>query len=543
MFTQFKRAKRDPWDMAGAGNRLAEAVLKGTNEGLFLMDIKGRILLPVSPLLAWLCRRQDFTNLTFEKLLAPLVSAKTLTLARSHIAELLSIAPRDAENLKNPLERIDVKLKNLDGSVDKAHYRFEFDPVFTPGEPHVWYVRVADVTAQVEEARELQDLRGRVQTQGEILHGVLQMGGARFGTFMQKTDAAVKTIAAILKKAAREEAAFRQKLEEILNEVDRVRREAAAFRLTQLESAARVFEDALHELRGRSTLSGSDFLPLAVKQDQMFGQFSTIQALTVRAGLSPAPTSEDHAPATTAGGTAIMEAPRFAAEAAVAAESVGVRRSAPVGSLENTLQMLTDHVAQEQGKKVKLETVGLELIPRVHQAMIKNVAIQLIRNAVMHGIEMPFARHEAGKPSRGTLRLQFRSKNGNFELLFEDDGCGLNPDEVRAVAVARGILTQEAADRLRDRDAFKLIFRSRFTTLASSADDLSHGKGMSLVRRYVQDVGGKIALASRPGHETRFKVSLPVMPAKPAPAMAAPQGHAATPDESAAPADGDAAAA
>jgi two-component system chemotaxis sensor kinase CheA len=62
---------------------------------------------------------------------------------------------------------------------------------------------------------------------------------------------------------------------------------------------------------------------------------------------------------------------------------------------------------------------------------------------------------------------------------------------------------------LRDRQALKLIFKAGFTTLESAPGDTSHGAGMSLVRRYVHEAGGRIALASLKGHETRFKVTMP----------------------------------
>jgi two-component system chemotaxis sensor kinase CheA len=109
------------------------------------------------------------------------------------------------------------------------------------------------------------------------------------------------------------------------------------------------------------------------------------------------------------------------------------------------------------------------------------------------------------------LRLEFRAKDENLELLFEDDGGGLVPDQVRATAIARGVLTEDAAGRLRDREVIKLIFKSRFTTLADSPTDTRHGAGMALVRRYVHEAGGKIALASLAGHETRFKIVLPAV--------------------------------
>ncbi len=126
-----------------------------------------------------------------------------------------------------------------------------------------------------------------MQTQGEILRSVLQMGGARFAAFLQRADASMKTINAVLKKPAREEDAFRHKLEEALDEVDRVRRDAAAFKLSALEGAARLFEDSLHDLRSRSTLSGSEFLPLAVKLDQLYGQFAALKSLTQLRGARP----------------------------------------------------------------------------------------------------------------------------------------------------------------------------------------------------------------------------------------------------------------
>jgi two-component system chemotaxis sensor kinase CheA len=247
-----------------------------------------------------------------------------------------------------------------------------------------------------------------------------------------------------------------------------------------------------------------------VKLDLMYGQFTLVKTLTA-AGSAHEPGAAGHGHPTTHDGTAIIEAPNFAAAAAELKPKrmPGAHQAAPAGSLGSTLQALTEHVAQEHNKQVLLETTGLHLVPQKYLAMIKNVAIQFIRNAVMHGIEPPAVRKAAGKNVRGTLRLEFRTKDENFELLFEDDGCGLIPDQVRATAIARGVLTEDEAARLRDREAIKLIFKSRYTTLAESPTDIRHGAGMSLVRRYIHESGGKIALASLAGHETRFKIILP----------------------------------
>ncbi len=529
MFISVKRHEREKQDLLGASSRLTDVILKGSTEGLFVLDAKDRILPQVSASLAALFRRQDFGNLSLEKLLAPLVNAKTLSVARAFMTQLQSGAAQSSGVAANPLQDVEVRLAGPDGTAETAHYSFEFNAVESTGEARSWLVRVSDITARVQQNRELEDLRAQVQTQGEILRSVLQAGGARFAAFLQRTDASMKTINGVLKKPAREADAFRSKLEETLDEVDRVRRDAAALKLTGLADAARLMEDSLQELRSRGALSGSDFLPLAVKLDQLYGQFAMLRSLTSQAG----PAAELNAAApdarVTENGTQIIEAPKFLAEMAQkSAQAKGQSKAQPkahrlaqAGSLDSTLTALTDLVAQEHNKTVVLECSGLQLVPPRYQATIKNVAIQLIRNAVMHGVEPSAARQSAGKPVHGTLHLEFKAMSDqSFELHFQDDGCGLDPDTVRTTAVAKGLITEEAAARLRDRQAIKLIFKSGYTTLNSASDATPHGTGMSLVRRYVHEAGGKIALATLLGHETRFKVTLPPVPAMPASADA-----------------------
>jgi two-component system chemotaxis sensor kinase CheA len=521
MFISVKRHEREKQELLGASNRLTDAILKSSPQGLFLLDAKDKILPQMSKSLAALFRRQDFTNMSFENLISPLVGAKTLSVARTFVAQLLAAAaPSDAAR-ENPLQDIEVRLANADGTFETAHYSFEFHAVDSAAESRAWLVRVTDITARVQQQRELEDLRTQVQTQGEILHSVLHTGGARFGAFLQRTDASMKAINGVLKKPAREAGAFRNKLEETLDEVDRVRRDAAALKLTGLEAAARSLEDSLQELRSRGALSGSDFLPLAVKLDQLYEQFALLRSLTSQAG--PVDESDD-TPETrmTQDGTQVIEAPKFLAEMAQqfakSKKSAGsqkppapkAHRMAQAGSLESTLMSLTELVAQEQRKTVVLDCTGMQLVPPKYQATIKNVAIQLIRNAVMHGVESSAARVGAGKSVNGTLHLEFKAMpDQSFELHFQDDGGGIDPEKVRATAVAKGLISADAAARLRDRQAIKLIFKSGYTTLDSAPGEAPHGSGMSLVRRYVHEAGGKIALATLLGHETRFKLTLP----------------------------------
>jgi signal transduction histidine kinase len=534
MFITRKRHEREKLESFGVNSQISEALLRHVPHGVFLLDARDKVMPPVSRSLAVMFRRQDFVNLSFDRLLKPVVSASALSEARAHLKSLrASLTVADAPAASHSLKDIEVRLAKADGAFDTAYYSFEFNSLESAVEPGTWLVRVSDTTARVQQAHELEDLRSQLRVSGELLGALMRMGSARLGGALQRIDAAMIGIEEVLKKPARAEQAFRDKLEETLDVVDRVRRESVALKLASLEAAARAFEDALHELRTRSKLSGTDFLPLAVKLDDLSGQFAYIRSLLARdqGRESPADAAaERNAPAE----TEVMPAPKFVAQMAAAAAAqaaaaehadaiapatdatsaipLPARNSTP-GSLENTLMALTEVIAEESGKSVALSCVGLGEVPSCYQTAIKNIAVQLIRNAVLHGIETAEERVSAGKSPQGRLRLEFSAAAGEpCELMFEDDGRGLDAQKVRATAVAKGLVSAEAAAKLRDRQAFKLIFKSGFTTLADAPGD-AHGAGLAMVRRYVHQVDGKISLASLPGHETRFKIGFPALPA------------------------------
>lgn len=549
MFISKKQHGKDLQAMQAASNRLIEAILNHVSQGVFLLDARDRILQPVSRAMSTLFRRRDFSNLTFERLLSPVIDPQTLVDVCATLAKMRLANTSGEIASTQGMQEIEVRLPRSDDTVDIAYYAFDFFQIEIPGQLHAWMVRVTDRTLLVRQGEELeelrpqladahpeiQDLRAQLAMQSDVLRSVMQEGRIHFAAAVKRSGKAMKAINAILKKPAREEASFRQKLEEISFEVTEIRREAEALQIGAMESAARSFEESLQDLRSRVSLSGNDFLPLAVRLDELFSQYTQLRSLTRTAVAQHAKPAIAPAARMTDNGTEILQAPQFIAQQALLSQpdplaqhdSVAPQETeeaqsaedelppvptstAPAGSLESSLAALTAHVAAECDKQVNFTCVGLHKVPAMYQSSVKNIAIQLIRNAVIHGIETAAEREELGKPPEGRLSLQFSAlPDGSFELRFRDDGRGVDPVQVRKTAVERDLLTSEAAGRLRDRQAIKLIFKERYTTLATGDAAATNGAGLSFVRRYVHDVGGKIALASEVGKETRFKVSLP----------------------------------
>ena len=515
MFTQAKRQERRAQALQHGGNRLKEALIEHVSQGVFLVDHRERILQPVSRSMAMLFRRRDFTRLTFERLLEPHAAEGTV---RALAAELAEHRAGTAAVFESAQTRpVELRLPRPDGAFDVVHYSFDFFPISVPEQPLAWMVRVTDRTLQVVQARELDELRPQLaelraeyQFHGEVLRILLLIGRGRFANAIQTSRTALKAIKAILKKPAREAAAFRVKLEEILVEVTQIRRASASLQLSGLDLAARRFEASLRDLGKRVDLSGNDFVPIAVQLDQMSEQLVRLRTLTASLGA----TRSARRPAT--GGAIAVNAGAAQTGAAQtgAAQAGAAKQARPTAAdgLDHTLATMAEHIALENHKSVALKCIGLDRVPAAYLAPIKNVAIQLIRNSLIHGIEAPTERALAGKPLVGNLQLRFNSlPDGNFELRFEDDGRGIDAAIVRRTAVERNLMSPDAVERLRDRQVIKLIFKDGFTTLPASKDGPSHGSGLSFVRRYVHDAGGKVSLASDLGRETRFKVTLPAV--------------------------------
>jgi two-component system, chemotaxis family, sensor kinase CheA len=202
------------------------------------------------------------------------------------------------------------------------------------------------------------------------------------------------------------------------------------------------------------------------------------------------------------------------APSAVPPAALGVARASGSRSLEEiapTLQTMAERLAQDHHKSFKLTINGLGEVPPQYFGTVKDCIIQLLRNAAVHGIEAADVRRDNNKEDVGAVRVEFRKAAEGYELVFEDDGAGISPDTLKAVAVRKQILSEEEAAALDTRAAMALIFRSGFSTQEEVSMDAGRGVGMDVVARSVHALGGKIGVSTNPGKFTRFRIVLPTL--------------------------------
>jgi two-component system chemotaxis sensor kinase CheA len=152
---------------------------------------------------------------------------------------------------------------------------------------------------------------------------------------------------------------------------------------------------------------------------------------------------------------------------------------------------------------------GLERIPAPYRRAVQDTVVQLLRNAVAHGIELPELRREAGKDEVGRIVVRFEAVTDGYQLTMEDDGAGIIAEDVRTAAVRRGLLTEAEAAALDVKSVLSLIFRSGFSTRDGADRDAGRGVGLDVVRRGAEELGGRVGVATSPGRATRFRVLLP----------------------------------
>ncbi len=192
-------------------------------------------------------------------------------------------------------------------------------------------------------------------------------------------------------------------------------------------------------------------------------------------------------------------------------EGVMKTRMQPIGNVWNKLPRVVRDLSLSCGKQVRLVMEGQETeLDKTIIEAIKDPLTHLVRNAVDHGIELPEDRVAAGKSEEGQLVLRAFHEGGQVNIEIVDDGGGVDADRVRAKAVSSGIVTQDQATRLSDREAVNLIFSAGFSTSAEVTSVSGRGVGMDVVRTNIERIGGTVDVQTELGQGTSFKVKIPL---------------------------------
>ena len=176
--------------------------------------------------------------------------------------------------------------------------------------------------------------------------------------------------------------------------------------------------------------------------------------------------------------------------------------------MELRLRHLVRQVAGETGREVHFALEGAHIeIDRQQLDRLSGVLQHLIRNAIVHGIELPEERERTGKPRCGLVRLALSQQGGELRLHISDDGRGLDLARIHARAIELGVLARDAV--IDDSGITELIFHPGLSTADTVTGLAGRGIGMDAVKEAVMQMGGALKVDSLPGAGTCITLGLP----------------------------------
>ncbi|MBI5462830.1 MAG: chemotaxis protein CheA [Gammaproteobacteria bacterium] len=186
-------------------------------------------------------------------------------------------------------------------------------------------------------------------------------------------------------------------------------------------------------------------------------------------------------------------------------------RMQPIKKVFGRFPRVVRDLARALNKEVNLEMQGEETdLDKNLVEALADPLVHLVRNAVDHGIEGPDEREKAGKPRVGTVILAAEQEGDHILLSIEDDGKGMDPEVLRRKAVEKGIMDEESAARLDEKDCYNLIFHAGFSTKTEISDISGRGVGMDVVKTRIAQLNGSVDIDSRKGRGSRLSIRVPL---------------------------------
>lgn len=391
------------------------------------------------------------------------------------------------ELMFDPAKRQDVLLKLNPLSLARAQFsatgrekylRFRFNRVMDgtgqAARINHLMVTVSDVSHEVELQQRLERTEEQNRRHIELLLAILQSEPATLGEFLDDLDEDLRAAAGMLAAGAMDT----HLLEELYRIVHSIKGNSALLNFQSLTSLAHETESAIEPLVQIQKVSAPALADLETR----------VQKLT----------------------TLAEELREWLKRIASFQTAVNAPKNADLLLL--TLERSAQKAAAALDKEIILSTEDFysRQIPPAMRKAVKDALVQIVRNAVAHGIETRENRLKAGKAPQGTIQLRSAADGNRLSISIRDDGCGIDTDRVAGHLIKLGLLTAAEYVGLAAEEKMHLIFRPGVSTQTGVSEFAGRGMGLSIVEQKLKEIGAEVHLDTAPGKGTTFEISLPV---------------------------------
>ncbi len=457
-------------------------ILLSVREGLFLITPDMKMGSQLSKSAQTLFGSAIHPGKNFFDILQPLLSDKLLSEARDYVDLLFS--PHVKEQLVqgiNPLSSVEATVKNRLGTDSTRHLSFQFNRVQGAGKVRHLLVTVQDISEKVELEARLQSERQRSQKEFSMLLKAFETDPVTMRNFVERTESSLLEINDLLRSAssASSETQIMKVVDNAFRRIHAIKGDAASLGLDVLASLAHQFESELQKLKSSGQATGDTLLSLPLPLEDLLSKVRAFKAISARKTIS------------------------IEADYRVAGDS-----------FNSALIKLAADVSRDCQKTV-VTTVQMGSVvdlPPDKANQVRDIAIQLVRNAVVHGVEDAAQRTALGKTAAGKLQINLtRDVMGEWQLSVRDDGMGLDTQRIRQKLIDLNWYSPIQLENFSDKQIIANIFKPGFSTADFSSKSqvgqhAGRGIGLDVVQTHVQSMGARLLVSTVPHQYTEFKV-------------------------------------
>lgn len=469
-------------------------ILSTVQEGLFLLDKDRKLGSQFSASLPQILHREIHQGMNFMTVLSEMVTNSIFHSAEDYIDLLLGDRVKEALVASlNPLTNVPITVKSVVTNENQKRYlSFFFNRVMVGNTISHLLVTVQDVTDRVLLTQQVEQARNQSKIEVEAL---LRLLSSDYGSLQQFIDNTSNALAQINSELSQTQDSGRDRLHavnSILRLVHGIKGEAATLGIDMLETYAHESEKEIVEMReGGDSVTGDHMVRITVLLEGFYERFSSLAEIITRFGEAM---------------SGRLTAP-VAPDADAAAPAAHPKDES--AEITGRINALAQRIAKDQDKQVEVSCYLEEFqeLPRrvVHE--LSEISIQLVRNAMAHGIETPSERTRKNKSPTGEIRITCdRLENGRYDFIVRDDGRGIVVDRLREHLIRNGYLNKTEAANLNDADVARQIFQPGVSTADKVSRDAGHGIGLDVVHEKVQDIDGHLLVRSRADRFTEFRI-------------------------------------
>lgn len=459
-------------------------IMRSVNEGLFLIDKSLVIGEQHSSKLEQLLQQKNLSGRNLLDILDGMISRADMETTKLYVEQLYNswVVEELIQDL-NPLKQVLLSYIDDNGISDTKFLSFNFSRVIDEQDKVTKvFVSVVDVTHEVELQLQMQKDKQQHDRQIEMIRYLLTIDIRQVLDFVTETRQRLAQMNELLKSDSKQD--YSQKAQQLFRLVHSLKGDASAIQLDTVVSLAESQETKLKNLLQQSQIRGNDFLGFTIGLNELIETVEFIEQLLQRLQVNSVQPSD------------------------VPANSTSVTQSSSP-YWQNFFSHYAEQIAQRHHKQVALHVQGFDdlSLSSSQQSLYKDLAMQLLKNAIVHGIETPAQRQAQHKPAVGQLVLALTDTGSHHELRLRDDGQGIDWQQIRQAAIEQGKITADTV--LQPKALMALMLSSGISTAKQQDEDAGRGVGMDIVRQLVADHQGRLSLSTQPQQYTEFTIRFP----------------------------------